>query len=166
MNHLSPEEVANRRKELRQMRDLMFRNERKAKRIAKIKSKTYRRIRRKRVQKEAGADDGEESTSDVLDVEGTGHVDVLEKEELLRKKIQGQESDEEDADTEDAITRENRHANGEMSDKDSDKESGVQSDDETLANRPTMQRVGGRVVFTGAPSKTVSIYNSDYVTHC
>ncbi|KAH7886384.1 Utp14 protein-domain-containing protein [Phlebopus sp. FC_14] len=45
--HLSVEEVAARRAELRMMRELAFRADRKAKRIAKIKSKTYRRIRKK-----------------------------------------------------------------------------------------------------------------------
>ena len=47
MNHLSVEEVAARRAELAKMRDLMFRAEAKAKRLAKIKSKTYRRLRKK-----------------------------------------------------------------------------------------------------------------------
>ncbi|KAI9060478.1 Utp14-domain-containing protein, partial [Trametes sanguinea] len=47
MNHLSVEEVAARRAELAKMRDLMFRAEAKAKRIAKIKSKTYRRLKKK-----------------------------------------------------------------------------------------------------------------------
>lgn len=51
MNHLSVEEVAERRAELAKMRDLMFRAEAKAKRIAKIKSKTYRRIRKKEREK-------------------------------------------------------------------------------------------------------------------
>lgn len=47
MNHLSVEEVAARRAELAKMRELMFRAEAKAKRVAKIKSKTYRRLRKK-----------------------------------------------------------------------------------------------------------------------
>ncbi|CCL98912.1 uncharacterized protein FIBRA_00919 [Fibroporia radiculosa] len=47
MNHLSVEEVATRRAELAKMRDLMFRAEAKAKRVAKIKSKTYRRMKKK-----------------------------------------------------------------------------------------------------------------------
>jgi U3 small nucleolar RNA-associated protein 14 len=47
MNHLSVEEIAQRRSELRKMRELMFRAEIKARRINKIKSKTYRRLRRK-----------------------------------------------------------------------------------------------------------------------
>ena len=46
-NHLSIEEIAQRRSELRKMRELMFRAEIKARRINKIKSKTYRRLRRK-----------------------------------------------------------------------------------------------------------------------
>jgi len=47
MNELSVEEVAQRRAELRKMRDLIFRAEIKARRVKKIKSKTYRRIHRK-----------------------------------------------------------------------------------------------------------------------
>ena len=46
-NKLSVEEVAERRGELRKMRELMFRAEIKARRVNKIKSKTYRKIRRK-----------------------------------------------------------------------------------------------------------------------
>jgi U3 small nucleolar RNA-associated protein 14 len=47
MNHLTPEEAQARRAELRKMRELMFRAETKAKRVAKIKSKSYRRIKKK-----------------------------------------------------------------------------------------------------------------------
>lgn len=47
MKDLSPEEVAQRRAELRRMRELMFRAEQKAKRVNKIKSKTYRKIKRR-----------------------------------------------------------------------------------------------------------------------
>ncbi|QSL66849.1 hypothetical protein MERGE_001236 [Pneumocystis wakefieldiae] len=46
LNKLSVEEVATRRTELRLIRDIMFRKERKAKRISKIKSKLYRKIHR------------------------------------------------------------------------------------------------------------------------
>lgn len=44
---MSPEEMKKRTAELRLMRELMFREERKAKRLKKIKSKTYRRIKKK-----------------------------------------------------------------------------------------------------------------------
>ena len=44
---LSPEEVKKRTNELRLMRELMFREEKRNKRVKKIKSKTYRRIRKK-----------------------------------------------------------------------------------------------------------------------
>lgn len=47
MNHLSVEEVKARRAELAKMRELMFRAEAKAKRVAKIKSKTFRRLKKK-----------------------------------------------------------------------------------------------------------------------
>ena len=64
MNQLSVEEVARRRGELRKMRELMFRAEIKARRIGKIKSKTYRRIKRKEKESKAekinGDDDEDE----------------------------------------------------------------------------------------------------------
>ncbi|KAJ1793968.1 hypothetical protein LPJ59_004637, partial [Coemansia sp. RSA 2399] len=47
LKSLTPEEVRNRQRELRLMRELMFRSEQKAKRMAKIKSKAYRRILKK-----------------------------------------------------------------------------------------------------------------------
>ncbi|EJD03506.1 Utp14-domain-containing protein [Fomitiporia mediterranea MF3/22] len=47
MKNLSVEEVAERRAELRKMRELAFRADAKAKRVAKIKSKAYRRIHKK-----------------------------------------------------------------------------------------------------------------------
>ncbi|CAG8523271.1 11690_t:CDS:2 [Funneliformis mosseae] len=51
MSKLSVEEVENRVKELRKMRELVFREEIKARRIAKIKSKAYRKIRKKEKEK-------------------------------------------------------------------------------------------------------------------
>ena len=68
MNHLSVEEVQARRAELAKMRDLMFRAEAKAKRIAKIKSKTYRRIKKKQKAKLA-EQLGEDSDEDAMDEE-------------------------------------------------------------------------------------------------
>ncbi|KAI9500594.1 Utp14 protein-domain-containing protein [Coemansia spiralis] len=47
LKKLSPDEVRSRQRELRLMRELMFRSEQKAKRMAKIKSKAYRRILKK-----------------------------------------------------------------------------------------------------------------------
>ncbi|PWN24099.1 Utp14-domain-containing protein [Microstroma glucosiphilum] len=52
MRQMDPAEVERRRDELRKMRDLMFRAEQKAKRVSKIKSKTYRKIARKDKDKE------------------------------------------------------------------------------------------------------------------
>lgn len=60
MNHLSAEEVAARRAEIRKTRELMFRTEMKAKRIAKIKSKTYRRLKRLEKKKHLGEESGSE----------------------------------------------------------------------------------------------------------
>ncbi|EJT99923.1 Utp14-domain-containing protein [Dacryopinax primogenitus] len=55
MAHLSKEEVLARRKELRQMRELMFRADLKAHRVAKIKSKAYHRLQKRREKKERQA---------------------------------------------------------------------------------------------------------------
>ncbi|TFK56541.1 Utp14-domain-containing protein [Heliocybe sulcata] len=61
MNDVSVEEVAARRAELHKMRDLVFRADMKAKRIAKIKSKTFRKIKKKeRVKLMAQLDEGED----------------------------------------------------------------------------------------------------------
>ena len=54
MNHLSAEDVASRRAEVMKTRELMFRAEMKAKRVAKIKSKTYRRLKRREKEKNLG----------------------------------------------------------------------------------------------------------------
>lgn len=75
MRQMDPAEVERRRDELRKMRDLMFRAEQKAKRVSKIKSKTYRKIARKDKEKErerlreAGVLDDEEGDDDE-DLEG------------------------------------------------------------------------------------------------
>lgn len=47
MRKMDPQEAQRRKEELRKMRELMFRAEQKAKRVNKIKSKTYRKIARK-----------------------------------------------------------------------------------------------------------------------
>lgn len=64
MNKLSVEEVAQRRGELRKMRELMFRAEIKARRIGKIKSKTYRRLRRKEKERLGEKIDENEGSED------------------------------------------------------------------------------------------------------
>ncbi|KAG8832010.1 hypothetical protein FRC17_002229 [Serendipita sp. 399] len=53
MQHLTVEEIAERRAELRRKRDLIFRAEIKAKRVAKIKSKMYRKMQKKERAKQA-----------------------------------------------------------------------------------------------------------------
>jgi U3 small nucleolar RNA-associated protein 14 len=62
---LSMEEVKKRRNELRMMRELMFREEQKAKRIKKIKSKSYHKVHKKEREKEMllveGSDEDNES---------------------------------------------------------------------------------------------------------
>ncbi|KAI9323566.1 small-subunit processome [Dichotomocladium elegans] len=52
LNKLSVEEIAQRRKELQMMRELMFRHELKARRLKKIKSKSYRKLQRKEKEKQ------------------------------------------------------------------------------------------------------------------
>ena len=53
---LTLEEIKARREKLAYQRELMFRAESKAKRISKIKSKTYRKLARKRAAREGGGD--------------------------------------------------------------------------------------------------------------
>lgn len=141
MNHLSVEEVAERRAELAKMRELMFRAEAKAKRVSKIKSKTYRRIKKKEKAKiaaklgELDEDDEDDEESRLkreverareratlrhkntgkwakamkargeLDVDQRREInEMLNRGEKLRRRIQGQgsdESDDEDDDSED-----------------------------------------------------------------
>jgi U3 small nucleolar RNA-associated protein 14 len=72
---MSVEEVKARRDQLRMARDLMFREEAKAKRIKKIKSKSYRKVHRKQREKEerlnqqALADGGYEPSEDELEAQ-------------------------------------------------------------------------------------------------
>lgn len=53
LNKMTTEEVERRRQELRMMRDLMFRDEIRAKRVSKIKSKLYRKIKKKERERNA-----------------------------------------------------------------------------------------------------------------
>lgn len=64
INKLPVEEVMRRRAELRRTRDLLFREERKAKRVAKIKSKSYRRVHRKERERQAAFEDEMIGTGD------------------------------------------------------------------------------------------------------
>ena len=91
MNHLSVEEVAERRAELAKMRDLMFRAEAKAKRVSKIKSKTYRRIRKKAKAKLASQLGMDEDDEDVDDEEGQlkREVERARERATLRHKNTG-----------------------------------------------------------------------------
>lgn len=74
---LSNEEIAERRSQLRLQRELMFREEKKSKRVAKIKSKTFRKLARKRA-----ARNGEEAELDEMDEEDA--FDAREKLERQR----------------------------------------------------------------------------------
>ncbi|KAJ7289226.1 Utp14-domain-containing protein [Mycena rebaudengoi] len=61
---LSPEEVARRRNELRQMRELAFRGEVKARRVSKIKSKVYRKIARGKKERAERGEEVEDETEE------------------------------------------------------------------------------------------------------
>ncbi|KXT10504.1 hypothetical protein AC579_4267 [Pseudocercospora musae] len=82
--HLPVEEVERRRAELRRARDLLFREEIKARRIAKIKSKGYRRVRRKENQRNA------ENEREAM--QGLGFDDEDEKEKHDRKRAEARMS--------------------------------------------------------------------------
>lgn len=76
---LTVEEIAQRRSELRRQRELLFREEARAKRISKIKSKTYRKLARKRAAKAGGGGDGE------IDLEDLRRLDPERAEEEALK---------------------------------------------------------------------------------
>ncbi|AMD21491.1 HER213Wp [Eremothecium sinecaudum] len=61
---LTPEEMKKRTAELRLMRELMFREEIKAKRIKKIKSKAYRRIKKKELMRNKALVESDESDTE------------------------------------------------------------------------------------------------------
>ncbi|RCK66054.1 U3 small nucleolar RNA-associated protein 14 [Candida viswanathii] len=66
---LSPEEMKQRTNELRLMRELMFRDEKRAKRIKKIKSKQYHKIqKRERIRNQELVEDSEDEEADDHDV--------------------------------------------------------------------------------------------------
>ena len=79
---LTLEELEARRKKLREQRELMFRAESRAKRVAKIKSKTFRKLARKRAAR-AGGVEGEEAL-DAMDAEE--RAEALERAEMERAR--------------------------------------------------------------------------------
>ncbi|GAA5828727.1 hypothetical protein JCM11251_005854 [Rhodosporidiobolus azoricus] len=86
---LDPVELAARQAELRRQRDLMYRAERKAKRVAKIKSKAYRRIHRK--AKEKNGENGPQlSLEDLAELDAIDGGNRVEEErsrlEIMRAK--------------------------------------------------------------------------------
>ena len=75
MKKVSIDEVRSRQAKLREMRELMFRQDQKAKRIAKIKSKAYRRIHKRERERameklmDEEGEDGDEATSQRMKME-------------------------------------------------------------------------------------------------
>ena len=87
MNDLTAEEIAKRRARLRQMRELMFREEAKAKRISKIKSKTYRKIHKKERQKLQAKLNGDEGGDGVMTAEEMLKVEIERAKERATLKV-------------------------------------------------------------------------------
>ncbi len=85
MNHLSAEEVKSRRAEVMKTRELLFRAEVKAKRIAKIKSKTYRRLKRREKEKHTG----DKSDSDGPETSLKREAERAKERATLRHKSTG-----------------------------------------------------------------------------
>lgn len=88
---LTDEQIKERAAELKMARELMFRAERKAKRVAKIKSKAFRRIHKKekarKVIAEQGGEHDIEFLQDLDNIDGGDRVkDEREKMELQRAK--------------------------------------------------------------------------------
>src|SRR3981189_1500018 len=95
MNHLSVEEVAARRAEVRKMRELMFRAEIKAKRVAKIKSKTYRRVKKKERASLRHKNTGKwakamKGRHELDEDQRKDITEMLDRGERLRRKIHGE----------------------------------------------------------------------------
>lgn len=89
MAHLSVEEVEARRAELRMMRELAFRADKKAKRIAKIKSKTYRRIRKKQKERLGANDEDEEDAKEDAEAQLKAETERARERATLRHKTTG-----------------------------------------------------------------------------
>ncbi|KAG1742619.1 Utp14 protein-domain-containing protein [Suillus paluster] len=89
MAHLSVEEVAARRAELRMMRELAFRADKKAKRIAKIKSKAYRRIRKKQRERLDGEEGDQEDDTEDAGARLKAEVERARERATLRHKTTG-----------------------------------------------------------------------------
>ncbi|KAH6911086.1 Utp14-domain-containing protein [Coprinopsis sp. MPI-PUGE-AT-0042] len=121
-NNLSVEEVAERRAELRKMRELMYRAEVKAKRVKKIKSKTAdqdedARMKRETERARERATLRHKHTGKWARQMRQGHMnedqrkeieEMLDKGEKLRRRVQGVASDEdedEELDPEEAMRR-------------------------------------------------------------
>ncbi len=85
MNHLSAEEVTARRAEVMRTRELMFRAEMKAKRVAKIKSKTYRRLKRRAKEKQRG----DESDSEGPEAPLRKDAERAKERAALKHKVTG-----------------------------------------------------------------------------
>ncbi|EFI28742.1 small nucleolar ribonucleoprotein complex subunit Utp14 [Coprinopsis cinerea okayama7 len=86
-NNLTVEEVAQRRAELRKMRELMYRAEVKAKRVKKIKSKTYRKLKRK--ERERMAEKIDEEDSDDEEAQMRREMERARERATLRHKHTG-----------------------------------------------------------------------------
>ncbi|GAA5983323.1 hypothetical protein JCM10908_000241 [Rhodotorula pacifica] len=84
---LDPADLAARQAELRRQRDLMYRAERKAKRVAKIKSKAYRRIHRKAKEREAAGEGPQMTLEDLAELDAIDGGNRAE-EERARLEIQ------------------------------------------------------------------------------
>ncbi|PPQ66047.1 hypothetical protein CVT24_000229 [Panaeolus cyanescens] len=87
-NQLTVEEVAQRRAELRKMRELTFRAEIKARRMNKIKSKTYRKLRRKEKER-LGEKIDEQVDSDDDEVRMKQEIERAKERATLRHKHTG-----------------------------------------------------------------------------
>lgn len=85
-NKLPIEEVERRRAELRRARELLFREEIKAKRIAKIKSKSYRRVHRREREKQARKEREDAEAAGIVDEDEADHFDRKRAEERMSTK--------------------------------------------------------------------------------
>lgn len=82
---MSKEELQKRTNELRKMRELMFRNERDAKRIKKIKSKSFHRVKKREMLRNKQLVEGDEDGEEVEDIEAHDTKRAMERMSLKHR---------------------------------------------------------------------------------
>ena len=123
---MTPEEMKKRTVEMRLMRELMFREERKARRIKKIKSKAYHRIKKKEIQRNrelAGVSDESDTDLDVARAKERMTLKHKTNSKWAKDMIKhGMTNDAETREEMEEMLRQGERLNARIQDRDSDEE--------------------------------------------